>query len=449
MPIEIKTKEQIEQLLSNALIQAINVGQTDPSKKIDPTIRNGFIRGLVQSLSVGIFENNKNIQKAVDEVIPWTSQSEEYLQYWGNVLNINRQDSTPSTGVMIFTGTATTLIPQNTSITSATDIEYLTESDVTITLQNLNVASIVRVGSLVTVTTDVAHNLANNVIVTITGADQVEYNVVDQAINVISTTEFTFSIDTTPVTPATGTIVVSFTSASVTVNSVEFGTETNVGGNVDLTLTNPIIGVDSDVYTNFEGISGGLAVESVESYRNRIGEKFSSYFAPAFTTVGIPVFLKENVAGITRAWVKAAFPDPGKVTIYFVRDNDDDIIPNASQIADAKDAIINGTDTVDGIKPANTPDNYVIVLAPTPKTVNFHFTTLSPNTDDMKNAITQNLTDYFRNNAEFEQSISQFELNNIIYSTTDSNGNSPTFSLALSNVIVGAGEIPILGTVSF
>ena len=60
MTIDIKTLQQTEQLLSNALIKSINTGQTDASKKIDPTIRNSFIRGLVQALALGIFENNKN-----------------------------------------------------------------------------------------------------------------------------------------------------------------------------------------------------------------------------------------------------------------------------------------------------------------------------------------------------------------------------------------------------
>ena len=194
---------------------------------------------------------------------------------------------------------------------------------------------------------------------------------------------------------------------------------------------------------------GGLDVESDENYGIRVREKYQSYFAQSFSKIGIPIFLKEAVSGITRVWVKDAFPSAGFVTIYFVRDFDENILPDAIQVQKAKDAIINGTDSLDPIKPSNTPDDYVIIQAPDPVVVNYNFTSLTPNTEDMKTAITNNLIDFFRNNTVFETSISRAEQNNIILSTTDSQGNTPSPSIALTDVIVGVGQIPILGTVSF
>ena len=216
-----------------------------------------------------------------------------------------------------------------------------------------------------------------------------------------------------------------------------------------MTLVNAIINVNPSVFTTFDGISGGLDVESDLSIENRVSEKFQSYFSAPFTKVGIPIFLKEAVAGITRTWVKDVYPQAGKVTIYFVRDNDVNILPNSTQINDAKNAIINGTDKLSTIKPSNTPDSYVIVLAPTPVTVNFIFTSVTPNTDAMKQAIKDNLIDFFKNNTDFETSITRDELFNIILQTTDNNGNTPKVAIGLTDIIIGFGEIPILGTVEF
>jgi len=65
------------------------------------------------------------------------------------------------------------------------------------------VSSITRSGSTVTVTTSTAHGLAVSDRVVMTGADQREYNGGHQVATVLSTTQFTYTITGTPVTPAT------------------------------------------------------------------------------------------------------------------------------------------------------------------------------------------------------------------------------------------------------
>ena len=446
MAIDIKTLQQTEQLLSNAIIKAVNTGQTDSSKKIDPTLDHSFILGLVRAFSLGTFENNKNIQKAILDAFLGGSS---WLEFTASLINVNRQDASGATGNIVLTGTAGTLISQGSLITRSSGIQYSTNADTTITNQTINIASIIRLGNQVIVTTVDNHNLADSVLISINGADQTDYNVINQEISVTGLKTFAFDISTTPVTPATGTLTLDFTSAIASVTSTTLGANTNVGSVVELTLVNAITNVDSAAFPTFDGISGGLDVESDESLNERVREKYQSYFAQSFSKVGIPIFLKEAVAGITRVWVKDAFPTAGQVTIYFVRDNDENILPDTTQIATVKDAIINGTDTIDPIKPSNTPDDYIIVLAPDPVTVNLNFASVTPNTDDMKTAIENNLIDYFKNNAEFETSISKNDLYNVIYSTTDSQGNTPSVSIALIDIIVGTGQIPILGTVSF
>lgn len=73
---------------------------------------------------------------------------------------------------------------------------------------NVNVTSITRDGTLVTVTCAAPHGLVDGDPATIAGATQTEYNGLQQ-VNVVSPTVFTYEIATTPATPATGTITVT------------------------------------------------------------------------------------------------------------------------------------------------------------------------------------------------------------------------------------------------
>lgn len=68
------------------------------------------------------------------------------------------------------------------------------------------VSSITRSSSTATVTTSAAHGLTTGDYVTVSGADQSEYNVTAQ-VTVTSTTVFTYTVSGTPATPATGTLV--------------------------------------------------------------------------------------------------------------------------------------------------------------------------------------------------------------------------------------------------
>lgn len=69
----------------------------------------------------------------------------------------------------------------------------------------LTVSSMTRSATTVTVNTGTAHGLATNDWITITGADQYEYNGLWQ-VTYVDTDTVTFTIATTPATPATGTI---------------------------------------------------------------------------------------------------------------------------------------------------------------------------------------------------------------------------------------------------
>lgn len=445
MAIEFSTLSQIQERLTNAFILAVNAGQLDPSKQVDPNIRNSACLGIIKSMSAGFDENNDKIKEVLKQLFPQTA-TDEYLELWASWFGITRKDPVKSEGYIVFTGVASTSIPSATAIQKADGTQYETQASATISSQTIGLSGLVRSGSTAIATTSTNHNLATGVSVTIAGASQSEYNIT-ATINVTSNTEFTYTISGSPATPATGTITATFTTAYVAIKALEYGINGNSAGGSQLSLISPIIGVDNSCYISYDGLTLGLDIETDESLRTRLKERCSNFTAP-FTKSGLPVFIKEKIAGITRVWVQDATPSAGYVTIYFARDNDN-IIPTASQVNAVKDAII---DADNGIKPANTPDNYVIVASPTPISINIVFSTLSPNTVAMKTAISQTLADYFKSAAvNVGGDIALTELNALIYSVIDDEGNSPVFTLSTpsSNTAISDSQLAILGTITY
>jgi uncharacterized phage protein gp47/JayE len=446
MAIEFSTISQIQERLANALILAVNAGQLDISKQIDPNIRNSFALGLVKSMSAGFDENNDNVKEVLKQLFPQTA-TDEYLELWASWFGITRKDPVKAEGYAFFTGTASTTIPSATAIQKADGTQYETQASATISAQTIGITTLTRSGSTATATTTANHNLATGVSVTIAGASQTEYNIT-ATINVVSNTQFTYTISGSPASPATGTITASFTSAYVAIKAIDYGVNGNSAGGSQLTLISPIVDVNDTCYLSYDGLTLGLDAETDEQLRSRLNERCSNFTAP-FTASGLPVFIKEKVAGITRVWVQTATPSAGYVTIYFTRDNDTNIIPTASQVNAVKNAII---DFDTGIKPANTPDNYVVVSAPTAVPIAITFATLSPNTVAMKTAITTTLTDYFKSPAiNVGDDITVNQVNALIYGVIDEDGNSPTFTLSTpsSTTVVSDSQLATLGTITY
>lgn len=220
-------------------------------------------------------------------------------------------------------------------------------------VNTLAVSNITYANSVATVTTAASHFLEDGQLMTISGADQDEYNITKKVI-VIDDVTFAYMIFGAPASPATGNII------------------------CDTTIPN------------------------------------------------------------------------GQVIIYFTRDNEENIIPTASEVATVKDALVN-YDT--GIKPAHVDDGDVIVRAPTPIVVNFTFTALSPNSISMQTAINENLKAFFRENTTVSENLLAVAYNAAIYRTIDPETGISVRNFALSNpigdIVVQSGELPILGNVTF
>ena len=294
MPIEIpETAAEVE-----------NRAQTDVQRELpesNPFLKNSWLLALVTSFANRVFDFYLQLKAAISENFPDTA-TDTFLERWAAIWGKQRIAATQATGSIVATGTATTSVVVGTVFTGS-EGNYTSTSSATISAQQISVSGIVRSGQTATATTVSAHGLANNVLVTISGAVETAYNII-AVITVTGLDTFEYQVAGTPTTPATGTILADFTSASVPVSSDDFGLSTNLAAGTELTLQSPIVGVDDTLAVDFGAIGGGTDQETNSSLRDRMLSRIQDPVAH-FNAADIIDQAKE-VAGVTRVFVQEA-----------------------------------------------------------------------------------------------------------------------------------------------
>ncbi|MCK4759967.1 MAG: baseplate J/gp47 family protein [Candidatus Aminicenantes bacterium] len=401
-----------------------------------------WLRSLIAGIARRQFDFYKDLDRTENRLFPDTTDEESALR-WGNIYVGPPIPASTASGNAVATGTAGSSIGVGIVLSSDGN-EYITTAGATIQNQTISVTSITRSGTTATATTASPHGLAPNIPVTIAGANETEYNVIGADIIVTGDDEFQFQVAGSPTTPATGTITASFTSASMPIESTDFGSTVNLDAGSPLQLQSPIAGVDDTLNADFGAIGGGTDEESVSDYVSRYLDKIRNPVAH-FNVSAITAKAKE-VPGVTRVFVEEITPAVGQVTIYFMRDNDVDPIPSGSEVATVKSAILE-------IKPANTSDVDVIVSAPTAVPVDYTFTALSPSTSTMKAAIEANLAQFHDEQTFIGVNVDEDAYRSAIKNTVDPDTGDTVISFTLSapagDVAIASGEIATLGTVTF
>lgn len=408
----------------------------------NPFLADSFLNALLVGYSGAVFDFYRQLDILIQEIFPDTA-TEEFLERWGSFVRVTRNPAIAASGNIIFTGTSTTVIPLGTGLQSSDSIAYTTTQEATIADQSAGISSLTRSGSVVTAVFASAHNLGSGISVTISGANETEYNGTF-TITATSATELTYTIATTPATPATGTILAAYTTAVAPVEADTEGLNTNQANGAQLNLTSAIPGANSSAIVTFDGLSGGTDLESDEDFRTRVLDRWQNPVAN-FNSAQINNKAKE-VSGVTRVFIKEITPNVGQVTIYFTRDDDDNIIPDAGEVQDVKDSILT-------IKPGHTSDDDVIVLAPTPNSTDFTFNTIDPNTATMKDAIIKNLEQFFTERTDVGVTITADSYRAAIFNSLDveTGARLESFDLQapVGNIFIADGELGTLGTVSF
>ena len=136
---------------------------------------------------------------------------------------------------------------------------------------------------------------------------------------------------------------------------------------------------------------------------------------------------------------------PGQVRIYFVKDNNTPIIPDSSDINEVKTALL-------AIKPANSVDVDVIVVAPVLVSNDFVFSALSPNTTIIQNAITAGLQALF-NKIDLGATITEFQYQCSIQNSFDADSGTSVESFTLTSptgdITADFNQILSLGLITF
>ena len=499
----------------------VDVARSAPDS--DPYLANGWLGSILTAFGRRLFDFYRDLSRVTEQLFPDTAFLTDFIIRWGAIFGKTRQAASPSNGNVVATGTAGSTIPLATILASNGN-EYSSSASAVISNNAISISSIIRSGNTATVTTTGDHNLASNVPVTISGATETEYNLVDTNIVVTGLNTFTYQVTGSPSTPATGSPQADFTSASVAVESVLEGQDKNLIADSPVTLQSPIAGVDNELQVDFGQIGGGTDQESLESLQARTLDKIQNPVAH-FNVSDIKDKARE-VPGVTRVFVNEAGSEVGSVSItsinrngqvatvvtssahgfndgqhititgageteynvsdasiividstsfayvvsgtpatpatgvisstsvvpagqcivYFMRDNDDNPIPSASEVQDVKDEL-------NLIRPANTAEQDLIVNSPTPITVDFTFTDILPDTSTMRTAITANLDQFFTESNEVGSDLDEDAYRSAIINTvdTETGDKMQTFTLSTpsGDITIQSNEVPVLGAVTY
>ncbi len=277
----------------------------------NPFLSVSWLGSLIVGIGRRLFDFYRDLNRTEARLLPDTAD-DDTAPRWGNIYVGPKNAASNATGTAVATGAAGAQVSAG-AIVTANNQDYTVTTGGTVVLTPVAVGSITRSGNTATVIADGPHNLTSFVPVTISGADQPEYNVVDAAITVTGLDTFTYEVAGVPATPATGIATASSLSALVSVQSVGFGENVNLGADTPLALQSPVPGLNDELHVTFGTVGGGTAEETTAAYKARYLDKIRNPVAH-FNEADITAKARE-VAGVTRVFVERAGTVIGTVGI--------------------------------------------------------------------------------------------------------------------------------------
>jgi uncharacterized phage protein gp47/JayE len=367
---------------------------------IDPTIKASIINSSIVSNAAGMVSCQEGIKDAVNQSFPQTAD-DEFLELHGDINKVVRFPAQEAIGQGAATGVLGTAIDINSPITFNGNSYINTNSAVV--QEYTGGLSLSFSGGLVTAVTNIDHTLSTGLQVAISNAVQTEYNGTFDIV-VLSDDTFTYELTAGALNVDTGNYSSEY--ALLQIESVLTGLNKNAAAGSVMTINET--GLDGFVYVGFGGLVLGRDIEDFEAYRVRVMD--SNSLTPGIATPPMEVFSAKSITGNTRVFIvrpngtssgtpgePGYLPQIGETVIYIVRDDDPSIIPSTSILDATKAQLI-----ADGVWPSFIPDDHLYVIAPLLKTQDFHFTSITPNTITMQNAINNQLPAFFEDNTTVE-----------------------------------------------
>lgn len=407
-----------------------------------------FLDALIKALALNfglVYEFFKN--NIFNNILPFNPQG-EWAIYWASLWGLTKIQATKSTGYVNFTGENGTNIPINTEIVDENNNIYITTQDMTITQQFLNIVSLTQIGGIATARTASDHNLSTGMTVTIAYVTEYEYIGI-KTITVTASNEFTYSIVATASTPATvlsghSDMQLYLNFAHIPCESVDVGSQMNQSSFAKLTLFPSMVNVSENAYVDSAGLVGARDLETDDELNIRTNTIWGKPL-PAFSKGYINNII-QNEFGASRVWTEPITPSVGHFTTYFIYTyNDNKFLPTSNDLGNAKALLVSK-------KPATLPEANIHVSSPIPINVDYTFSSLTPNTPEMREAITNNLKKFHYDYVNVGETITERAFETTIQNTIDVNGNNITeFTLTLptGDVTINDGEIGRLGVITF
>ena len=399
----------------------------------DPFVARSYLGAIISSISNRVFEFYAAIRESELESNPATAVIN--LTRWAATWRIVRLQGTVATGHIWVDSSQTgagTNIPVGTAMTSSNGIAYTTQGAQDLAAGIISEASqIQHTGGVATFTTGSDHGLASNALVTFSGANQAGYNLVDAPITVTGARTFTYDVAAATVSPSTGSPLASYSGALIAVSAVDSGVEGNLLADATINFTDVIDDVEAGGQVTFPGVTNGSSLESDDSLRKRMLARIQNPITP-FNVSNIVAVAREE-PGVTRVFVSESTPALGQVTVYFMRDEDDDPIPSTAQVAATKARLV-------AIKPADIASSDVIVLPPVALTTNLTFTAMTPDSIALREAVTAALANYFKESPEVGVSVVEDAYRSVIFNVEDpvSGRRVSAFTLSQPTALINA-----------
>jgi len=183
---------------------------------------------------------------------------------------------------------------------------------------------------------------------------------------------------------------ISAGTVSLAITAIAAGQAGNAAAGMALSLVSPIPGVNASALVDSGELTGGADIETLDSWRDRLRDHVQR--PPHGGRVNDYIRWAKEVPGVTRAWAFGGWMGSGSVGVYFVRDNDINMIPDAAEVQDV-------IDYIDPLRPAGMKQ--LGVFAPTPVAQNLTIA-LTPNTPAAQAAVQAELAELFDREAQVD-----------------------------------------------
>lgn len=224
--------------------------------------------------------------------------------------------------------------------------------------------------------------------------------------------------------------------ATVGLTAVDRGIAGNIAADTTLSFTQPVAGVLSSLTVQAPGIVGGSDTETIEALRVRVLDRMQAP-AKGGSSSDYVQWAKEAHPDVTRAWVAGQEMSDNSVTVRFVTDDTEDGPIPSSPVIDAVTAYIEARRPV-------TAEVYV--AAPTAVPLDLSIA-IDPTTQAVKDAITAELTDLIKREAEPGGTILLSRINEAISNAAGESDH--TLIEPEENVTHTSGQIATLGDITW